>query len=187
MRAWNRNFNLINEDGEFKLAVFLEHRLVKDSWKDRYLLFDSKSSVFKKYVKEQIIMTNEFEKAPATIPFLESEYFQGLCELAVASHMQLPVFVDEEHTGIFQSLFFKRIYSRKLNEDKSWSIAEFEMKNRYLYNYNSLTKQYESKKDENYTAFCNKVRELAESKNFKVFSLENKALASEALADIIGG
>lgn len=121
----------------------------------------------------------KLEKAPEQKPFLEGEYFAGLCEIAAASNQKLPIYVPDKSKGVFNSLYFKRVFARSLNEDGSWNVGDFDMQNRYLYNYDRLTRTYGSKKEENYTAFINRVKEIIAKKEFKVFSLTKPETVSE--------
>lgn len=126
----------------------------------------------------------QLEKAPEAKPFLEGDYFQGLCEIATACHTKTPIFTTPATIGIFNSLYFKRVFSRAQNPDESWTVGEFEMQNRYLYNYDRLTRTYGAKKDDNYNEFIKRVKELSASKNFKIFSL-TKVDKVDNLAEVL--
>lgn len=115
-------------------------------------------------------VTETLEMAPEQKPFLEGDYFTGLCEIAAASHLKQPLFTSTNNIGIFNSLYFKRIFARKQNPDNSWTVGDFAMQNRYLYNYDRITRTYGSKKEENYNAFISRVKEIIATKNFKLFS-----------------
>ena len=87
--------------------------------------------------------------------------------------------------GIFQSLYFKKVFARAEQSDGSYIVGNFEMKNRYLYNYNKLTGTYDSVKDDNLEAFVTRVKEIIEKNDYKVFSLTPVA-NPENLDELIG-
>ena len=95
-----------------------------------------------------------FEMAPQPIPFLENEYFTGLCELAVASKLEKPVYIPAKSKGIFESLYFKRIFGRILQENGSYLIGNFNTNNN------------------NFAVFTEKTKALTESQKLTVFSFE---------------
>ena len=126
-----------------------------------------------------------FETAPEQKPFVEGEYFKGMCEIAAACKLQSPLFIPMDTNGIFTSLYFKRLFARKLNDNGSWNVAQFQMKNRYLYNYNSKLKTYDSLKEDNMTAFIETVNNIVKTKTFTVFSIEPLPNL-ESLDEIVG-
>lgn len=128
-------------------------------------------------VKEEQVST--LEMAPEAKPFLDGDYFQGLCEIAAACNKKLNLYIPETGKGIFNSLYFKRVFARKVNEDGSWSVGNFVMQNRYLYNYDRLTRTYGSKKEDNYVAFIKRVKEIIAKNDFKIFSLEKTVQVNE--------
>ena len=107
-----------------------------------------------------------FEMAPAPIPFLENEYFTGLCELAVASKLEKPVYIPAKSKGIFESLYFKRIFGRILQENGSYLIGNFNTNNKYLANEDG------SIRETNFAVFTEKTKALTESQKLTVFSFE---------------
>ena len=125
----------------------------------------------------------KLEMAPAPVNFLESEYFRGLCEIAAACTTETPLFIPQNSYGIFQSLYFKRIFARTENADGSYAVGNFQMKNRYLYNYDRTTGSYVDKKEENFNKFIEMTKEIVSTKEYKIFSTE--ATKEESLADIL--
>ena len=115
-------------------------------------------------------VAEKLEMAPEQKPFLDGDYFTGLCEIAAACHLKQELYTSTNNIGIFNSLYFKRIFARKQNQNGSWTVGDFVMQNRYLYNYDRITRTYGSKKEENYTAFINRVKDIIANKNFKLFS-----------------
>lgn len=115
--------------------------------------------------------TIQLEKAPEPKPFLEGEYFRGLCEIAAACKENIKLFIPDNTLGIFQSLFYKRVYARKEMNDGSYMVGNFEMKNRFLYEYDRNTRTYGAVKEENYGTFIKTVKNIIETKDFKIFSL----------------
>lgn len=127
---------------------------------------------------------NVLEMAPELVPFTEGEYFTGMCEIAAAQTLKQPLFVPTETWGIFQSLFLKRTFGRAQNTDGSYTVGNFQMKNRYLYNYDRKTKDYVSVKEDNMEAFANKVKALVDgTEEFKVFSKEKP---EHSIEDVLG-
>lgn len=127
---------------------------------------------------------NVLEMAPELVPFTEGEYFTGMCEIAAAQTLKQPLFVPTETWGIFQSLFLKRTFGRAQNADGSYTVGNFQMKNRYLYNYDRKTRNYVSVKEDNMEAFANKVKALVDgTEEFKVFSKEKPETSIE---DVLG-
>lgn len=123
----------------------------------------------------------KLEMAPKPIPFLEGEYFRGLCEIAAAALTNQPLFVPEKTLGIFQSLYFKRIYGRIENKDGSYTVGNFLVENEFLYN-----KETGEAKEENITTFKEIIKEIKEvgAKAYKVFSLtpiEKKEISLDEL------
>ena len=96
-----------------------------------------------KTITEKPEQIEALEMAPEQKPFLEGDYFTGLCEIAAACHLKQELYTSTNNIGIFNSLYFKRIFARKT---------------------------YGSKKDENYTAFITRVKDIIANKNFKLFS-----------------
>ena len=123
-----------------------------------------------KTINEKPEQIATLEMAPEQKPFLEGDYFEGLCEIAAACHLKQELYTSTNNIGIFNSLYFKRIFARKQNQNGSWTVGEFVMQNRYLYNYDRITRTYGSKKEENYNAFITRVKEIIATKNFKLFS-----------------
>lgn len=116
--------------------------------------------------------TKTLEMAPAPVNFLESEYFRGLCEIASACATETPLFIPQSSFGLFQSLYFKRIFARSENKDGSYTVGNFQMKNRYLYNYDRYSDTYTDKKENNFNKFIEVVKEIVNTKEYKVFSTE---------------
>ena len=127
----------------------------------------------------------QLETAPTPVPFLQGEYFEGLCEIASACQQNVALYIPMKTNGIFQSLYFKRVFARAEQSDGSYIVGNFEMKNRYLYNYNKLTGTYDSVKDDNLEAFVTRVKEIIEKNDYKVFSLTPVA-NPENLDELIG-
>lgn len=126
------------------------------------------------------------EMAEAPKRFLDSEYFQGLCEIATACATKQNIFIPEKSLGIFNSLFFKRIFGRKLNDNGSYTVGNFQMKNRYLYNWDRIAKTYSTIKEENYNKFSEKVKALANgTEEFTVFSIKQIVKSEIILTDLI--
>lgn len=126
----------------------------------------------------------ELEMAPEAKPFLEGEYFQGLCEIAAACATKTNIFTSANNIGIFNSLYFKRTFARTQNKDGSWTVGNFVMQNRYLYNYDRISRTYGSKKEDNYNEFVKRVKEIVAKNEYKIFSLEQQTEVSE-LEEII--
>ena len=127
----------------------------------------------------------KLQTAPTPTPFLQGEYFEGLCEIAAACKQNIALYIPMKTNGIFQSLYFKRVFARAEQKDGSFIVGEFQMKNRYLYNYNKLTGTYDSIKDDNITAFVERVKEIIANNDYKVFSLTPVA-NPESLDEMIG-
>lgn len=113
----------------------------------------------------------KLERAPQPTPFLEGEYFRGLCEIAAACETSTPLFVPDVTKGLFDSLFYKRIYARYEMKDGSYSVGEFDLKNRYLYNYDRDIEQYTSVKQKNYDTFIATVKDIITNNDYQIFSL----------------
>lgn len=124
-------------------------------------------------------MNDKLEMAPVPVPFLEGEFFAGLCEIAVACATDTKLYIPAETKGIFDSLYFKRVFARMENEDGSYSVGDFQMKNRYLYNYDRNARVYTDKKDANFEAFLAKVKDIVDNNNYTVFSTTPVAVAEE--------
>lgn len=129
---------------------------------------------------EQIIL----ETAPEIKPFLDGEYFRGLCEIAVACKKGIQLFVPDTSFGIFQSLYYKRVYARKEMENGSYTVGNFQMKNRFLYEYDRETRSYGNVKPANYDKFLETVKQIMETNNFTIFSL--KPVYAETLDEVLG-
>ena len=113
------------------------------------------------------------EMAPEIVSFTDGEYFTGMCEIAAAQALKIDLFIPAETWGIFQSLFLKRTFGRTQNENGSFTVGNFQMKNRYLYNYDKASRSYVTVKEDNMKAFSEKVKALVEgTEDFKVFSKE---------------
>lgn len=100
----------------------------------------------------------EFTMAAKPVPFLEGQYFNGMCEIAAAQVSQTPLFIPDETKGIFRSLFMKRVFGYVENKDGSYFIGNFDMKNKYL------------QQEDNLDAFIKNVKALKENGEYKVFS-----------------
>lgn len=134
--------------------------------------------------KEQVTVELEMAKEPT--PFTEGEYFRGMCEIAAAAHTKQALYIPAKTRGIFDSLFHKRIFARKELDNKSWAIGNFQVaENRYLYNYDPLTRSYRDKKEDNYNRFLELVKEISEKKNYTVFSLTAPVKEINQLDDIL--
>lgn len=123
------------------------------------------------------------EMAPEIVAFTDGEYFTGMCEIAAAQALGISIFVPTATWGIFQSLYLKRTFARKQNADGSYTVGNFQMQNRYLYNYDRASKNYVSVKEDNMKAFSTKVKALVDGAEFKVFSKEKPAVTIE---DVLG-
>ena len=124
------------------------------------------------------------EKAPEPVPFLKGEFFRGLCEIAAACKTNTKLFIPIKTNGIFQSLYYKRIFGRKQNDDMSFTVGDFQMKNRYLYNYNKLLGTYDSIKEENAECFLQTVEHIIKEKDYQVFSLE-PVMNLESIGEVV--
>lgn len=130
----------------------------------------------------------ELEMAEQPKSFVEGDYFRGMCEIAAAAHTNTPLFIPQETEGIFNSLYFRRIFARKQLEDGSWMVGNIAItNNRYLYTYDRVSKTYTSKKEDNYEKFVELVKHISDSKDYKVFALTNTAVKeSNDLEAILG-
>jgi hypothetical protein len=130
----------------------------------------------------------ELEMAEAPKSFVEGDYFRGMCEIAAAAHTNTPLFIPQETEGIFNSLYFRRIFARKQLEDGSWMVGNIAItNNRYLYTYDRVSKTYTSKKEDNYNKFVELVKSISDNKDYKVFSTVNTvAKESNDLEAILG-
>lgn len=125
-------------------------------------------------------LTMELEMAAAPVAFVDGEYFRGMCEIAAAAHTKTAIYVPSNVQGIFDSLFHKRIFARKQLDNGSWAVGNFAVAdNRYLYVYDRNSGTYTSKKEDNYAKFLEIVKEVAEKKNYTVFSLTAPAKEKE--------
>lgn len=125
-----------------------------------------------KTTETKVNETVQLERAPEPIPFLKGEFFRGLCEIAAACKTGDKLFIPLKTNGIFQSLYYKRVFARKQNDDTSYTVGEFQMKNRYLYNYNKVLNTYDSIKEDNVEVFLNTVNDIIKNKSYKIFSLK---------------
>lgn len=125
-----------------------------------------------KTTETKVNETVQLERAPEPIPFLKGEFFRGLCEIAAACKTGDKLFIPLKTNGIFQSLYYKRIFARKQNDDTSYTVGDFQMKNRYLYNYNKVLNTYDSIKEDNVEVFLNTVNDIIKNKSYKIFSLK---------------
>lgn len=125
-----------------------------------------------KTTETKVNETVQLERAPEPIPFLKGEFFRGLCEIAAACKTGDKLFIPLKTNGIFQSLYYKRVFARKQNDDTSYTVGDFQMKNRYLYNYNKLLGTYDSIKEDNVEVFLNTVNDIIKNKSYKIFSLK---------------
>ena len=121
---------------------------------------------------EKTINEVQLEMAAEPTPFLEGEYFRGMCEIAAAAHSKKDLFIPAATEGIFNSLFGKRVFARKQNENGSFTVGNFAMQNRYLYDYDRNTRTYGAKKEENYAKFLENVKAIVAKDDYKVFSLQ---------------
>jgi hypothetical protein len=129
-------------------------------------------------------MAKTLEMAPEIVSFTDGDYFTGMCEVAAAQALKISLFIPTETWGIFQSLYLKRTFGRVQNADGSYTVGNFQMKNRYLYNYDRVSKSYVSVKEDNMKAFSAKVKALVDgTEEFKVFSKEKPAITIE---DVLG-
>lgn len=140
-----------------------------------------------KMTKQQTINEVQLEMAAEPIPFLDGEYFRGMCEIAAASHSKKDLFIPTNTKGIFDSLFGKRVYARKQNTDGSFTVGNFVMQNRYLYDYDRNTRTYGAKKEENYAKFLQLVKEIVAKDEYKVFSIQpiQSTELDQALEDVL--
>lgn len=138
--------------------------------------------------KEKTNNEVQLEMAAEPIPFLNGEYFRGMCEIAAASHSKKNLFIPAKTKGIFDSLFGKRTYARKQNNDGSYTVGNFVMQNRYLYDYDRNTRTYGTKKEENYAKFLQLVKEIVAKDDYKVFSIQpiQSTELDQALDDVLG-
>lgn len=125
-----------------------------------------------KTTETKVNETVQLERAPEPIPFLKGEFFRGLCEIAAACKTGDKLFIPLKTNGIFQSLYYKRVFARKQNDDTSYTVGDFQMKNRYLYNYNKILNTYDSIKEDNVEVFLNTVNDIIKNKSYKIFSLK---------------
>lgn len=125
-----------------------------------------------KTTETKVNETVQLERAPEPIPFLKGEFFRGLCEIAAACKTGDKLFIPLKTNGIFQSLYYKRVFARKQNDDTSYTVGDFQMKNRYLYNYNKVLNTYDSIKEDNVEVFLNTVNDIIKNKSYKIFSLK---------------
>lgn len=126
----------------------------------------------------------KFEKAPQPTDFLEGEYFTGLCELAAACQTKKILYIPAKTLGIFESLYHKRIFARAKTKDKGFLIGEFDIKNRYLFNYNIYSKTY-TEPNSNMQTFIEKVKDIIAKDNYKIFSLQ--PINEPSLIDLLEG
>ena len=128
-----------------------------------------------------------FEMAEEQKPFLQSDYFIGLCEIACATVTGKEIYVSDKNLGIFNSLYFKRIFARKEMDDKGYLVGNFQLQNRYLFVYDRATATYTKKKEANVEAFKNYVNALKTGeKEYTVFSLEPVKSNVEDLSSVLG-
>ena len=125
-----------------------------------------------------------FESAPQIQNFLDGDYFKAVCELGALSHLKQEFYVPDTSSGLFLSLFQRHVFKKAQKENGAVKV-EFNMVNRYLYNYNKISRTYSTKKEENYNLFIQRVKELCETKNFTLFSLTPVTSVDE-LADALG-
>lgn len=126
------------------------------------------------------------DMAPEIKPFLDGDYFKGLCEIAAACHTKKELYIPQATQGIFNSLYFKRIFARKQNEEtKAWIVGNFQMKNRFLYNWDRLNRTYGDKKEDNYNRFVEQVNSIVKSNDYKIFSLTPVVNTADDLDNII--
>lgn len=111
----------------------------------------------------------QFTMAAMPRPFIEGDYFNGMCELAAAQATQTPLFIPDKTKGIFRSLYMKRIFGYVENKDGSYFIGNFDVKNKYL------------QQEDNLDVFTDRVKKLVENKNFNVFTTEKEEITLEHL------
>lgn len=113
----------------------------------------------------------QFIEAPQIQNFLESDYFTAICELGALSHLGVRFFIPDTSKGMFSSLYQRHVFKATQPAKDSSIKVQFNMVNRYLYEYNRQSRTYSKKKEENYNLFISKVKELCDTKAFTLFSL----------------
>ncbi len=117
-------------------------------------------------VAENVVL----ETAVKAVPFLDGEYFRGMCEIAAAQKLGKRVYVNANNNGLFESLFHKGIFDRKMMEDGGYVVGNFRVTdNRYLYEYDRVSKTYRAKKEDNYKKFIEILTSINEDTDFVVF------------------
>ena len=114
----------------------------------------------KKQEKQQIT----FEKAVKPVPFLQGEYFKGMCEIAYASEKQIALYPNKGNEGIVLSLFHKSIVEMASLSNGGRMFRNFDYNNRYLIDNGEI-------KTENLQQFKENIKEI-EQNGFTIFSLE---------------
>lgn len=104
------------------------------------------------------------EMAPAPIPFLENDYFKGLCEIAAAQKLGKPLFIPVKNMGVFNSLYYKRVFGRVELADGSYQVGNFDLNNRYLVD------QFGQRKEANWEKFSENVKAIVNGADLTVFS-----------------
>lgn len=123
--------------------------------------------------------------APEIKPFLDGDYFRGLCEIAAASKQGVELYVPDASYGLFQSLYYKRVYGREeIKEKGCFKILQFAMKNRFLYDYDRETRTYGNVKPANYDKFVETVKHILATNDYKLFSLS--PVYAETLDEVLG-
>lgn len=117
-----------------------------------------------------------FEKAEKPVPFLEGEYFRGLCEVAYASEKGLVLYPTKANEGIILSVFHKGIVEMASLKDGGRMFQNFDYSNRYLI-------ENGEKKEENILKFKEIIAEIQE-KGLTVFSTEPVAEPTLSASDL---
>ena len=114
----------------------------------------------------------QLEKAPEQKPFLESDYFLGLCEIASCCMTGKEIFIPAKSKGIFNSLFFRRIFAKGETKNGGYIVGDFNTQNKFLYEYDTESGTYTTKKEKNIAVFANNVKALNDgTREFTIFSL----------------
>lgn len=131
--------------------------------------------------------TTTLEFAPAQVPFLQSDYFIGMCEIATACLMKKEIFVPNKNKGIFNSLFYRRLFAKAETANGGYIVGNFETRNKFLYEYDTVNGVYGEKKEKNIAEFAKVVKELqAGERDFKIFSLQKLETKNASLQELLG-
>lgn len=135
--------------------------------------------------KKTTATTLEF--APEQVPFLQSDYFIGMCEIATACLMNKELFVPNKNKGIFNSLFYRRLFAKAETKNGGFIVGNFETQNKFLYEYDTVNGVYGGKKEKNIAEFAKVVKELQSSeRDFKIFSLQKLETQNISLQELLG-